>query len=48
MKYKIVGIYSTIHFIVDLACAILVTNLVTQRMGQGMPVSCHSIRISEL
>lgn len=36
MKHKIVGIYSVIHFIVDLSCAILVTNLVTQRMGQGM------------
>ncbi len=33
MTKKIVGIYSTFHFIVDLACAILVTNLVTQKMG---------------
>lgn len=30
---KIVGIYSVIHFIIDLACAILVSNLVTQKMG---------------
>lgn len=35
MKKKIVGIYSIIHFIVDLACAVLVGNLVTQKMGQG-------------
>lgn len=35
MNKKIVGIYSIIHFIVDLACAVLVTNLVTQKMGQG-------------
>lgn len=35
MKKKIVSIYSLIHFVVDLACAILVTNLVTQKMGQG-------------
>lgn len=35
MRYKIVGIYSVIHFIVDLSCAILVTNLVTLKMGQG-------------
>ncbi len=34
MKTKIVGIYSLIHFIVDLACAILVANLVTSKMGQ--------------
>ena len=33
MNKKIIGIYSAIHFIVDLACAILVTNLVTQKMG---------------
>ena len=36
MNKKIVGIYSTIHFIVDLACAILVSNLVTQKMGINM------------
>ena len=35
MNKKVVGIYSVIHFIVDLSCAILVTNLVTQRMGQN-------------
>jgi len=35
MKRKIVSIYSLIHFIVDLSCAILVTNLVTQKMGLG-------------
>lgn len=32
MNKKIVGIYSFIHFIVDLSCAILVANLVTQEM----------------
>lgn len=36
MKRKIVSVYSIIHFIVDLACAILVTNLVTQKMGEGV------------
>lgn len=35
MNKKIVVIYSLIHFIVDLACAILVSNLVTQKMGTG-------------
>lgn len=35
MNKKVVGIYSLIHFIVDLSCAILVTNLVTQKMGQN-------------
>ncbi len=35
MKRKIISIYSLIHFIVDLSCAILVTNLVTQKMGLG-------------
>ena len=34
MKKKIIIIYSLIHFIVDLSCCILVTNLVTQKMGQ--------------
>lgn len=34
MKKKITIIYSIIHFIVDLACCILVANLVTQKMGQ--------------
>ena len=33
MKIKIVGIYSVIHFIVDLSCSILVSNLVTKKMG---------------
>lgn len=33
MNKRIVGIYSSIHFIVDLSCAILVSNLVTQKMG---------------
>ena len=33
MKTKIVGIYSVIHFIVDLSCSILVSNLVTKKMG---------------
>ena len=33
MNKKIVLIYSTIHFIVDLACAILVTNFISQRIG---------------
>ena len=36
MKKKIVCIYSIIHFIVDLSCAILVTNLITQKMGQSI------------
>ena len=36
MKKKITIIYSIIHFIVDLACCILVTNLVTQKMGQNV------------
>lgn len=36
MKKKIVGVYSVIHFIVDFACAILVSNLVTQKMGAGI------------
>lgn len=35
MNKKIVGIYSVIHFAVDLACAVLVSNFVTQKMGQG-------------
>ena len=33
MNKKIVLIYSTIHFIVDLACAILVTNFISQKIG---------------
>ena len=36
MNKKIVGIYSIIHFIVDLSCAILVGNLVTHKMGEGI------------
>ena len=36
MRKKIVSVYSIIHFIVDLSCAILVTNLVTQKLGNGM------------
>lgn len=35
MIKKIVSIYSIIHFIVDLSCAVLVSNLVTQKMGAG-------------
>ena len=35
MNKRIVCIYSIIHFIVDLSCAILVSNLVMQKMGQG-------------
>ena len=35
MIKKIVSIYSIIHFIVDLSCAVLVSNLVTQKMGLG-------------
>ena len=35
MIKKIVSIYSIIHFIVDLSCAILVSNLVAQNMGTG-------------
>lgn len=36
MNKKIVSIYSMIHFIVDLSSAILVSNLVAQKMGQGI------------
>lgn len=36
MNKRIVGIYSIIHFVVDLSCAILVSNLVTQKMGTGI------------
>ena len=36
MNKKIVGIYSVIHFVIDLACAVLVSNFVTQKMGQGI------------
>ena len=36
MNKRIVGIYSVIHFIVDLSCAVLVTNLVSQKMGQNV------------
>ena len=36
LNKKIVSIYSIIHFIVDLSCAVLVTNLVTQQMGPGI------------
>ena len=36
MNKKIIGIYSFIHFIVDLSCAILITNLVTQKMGNNI------------
>lgn len=35
MNKKIISIYSVIHFVVDLACAVLVSNLVTQKMGAG-------------
>lgn len=35
MIKKIVSIYSIIHFIVDLSCAVLVSNLVTQKMRPG-------------
>lgn len=33
MKKQIVLIYSVIHFIVDLACCILVTNIISQKIG---------------
>lgn len=33
MNKKIVGVYSIIHFVVDLSCAILATNLLVQKMG---------------
>ena len=36
MNKKIVGIYSLIHFIVDLACAVLVKDIVTQKLGLGI------------
>jgi len=36
MKKRSVIIYSIIHFIVDLSCAVLVSNLVTQKMGAGI------------
>ena len=35
MIKKIVSVYSIIHFVVDLSCAVLVSNLVTQKMGAG-------------
>ena len=35
MNKKIVGLYSVIHFIVDLSCVVLVTNLITQKMGKN-------------
>ena len=35
MNKKIISVYSVIHFVVDLACAVLVSNLVTQKMGAG-------------
>ena len=35
MKAKMVGVYSLAHFIVDLCCAVLVTNFVTEKMGAG-------------
>lgn len=35
MNKKIVSIYSAIHFIVDLSCAVLVSNYITQKMGHG-------------
>ena len=35
MKKQIVSIYSVIHFVVDLACAVLVCNLVMQKIGEG-------------
>lgn len=34
MNRKIVVIYSSIHFVVDLSCAVLITNAVAQKMGQ--------------
>ena len=33
MKKKIVSLYSIIHFIVDLSCAVLATNLIAKNMG---------------
>lgn len=36
MNKKIVLTYSIIHFIVDLACAVLVSNLITTKMGVGI------------
>ena len=36
MNKRIVFIYSLIHFIVDLACAILVTNFISQKMGNSI------------
>ena len=36
MKIKIVSIYSLIHFIVDLSCAILVTNLVKEQINNTL------------
>ena len=38
MNKKIVIIYSIIHFIVDLACATLLTNMVSQMIGQDLNV----------
>lgn len=36
MNKKIIGVYSIIHFIVDLGCSILVSNLITQKMESGI------------
>lgn len=36
MNKKIVLTYSIIHFVVDLACAVLVSNLITTKMGAGI------------
>ena len=33
MKAKIVSVYSVIHFIVDLSCAVLVSNYLTSKLG---------------
>lgn len=38
MKAKTVSIYSAIHFLVDLACVILVSNLVYKEMGPGIGI----------
>ena len=38
MKKAIVTIYSIIHFIVDLSCALLISSLVTPKMGEDIGI----------
>ncbi|MBR3134494.1 MAG: hypothetical protein IKG56_03440 [Clostridia bacterium] len=38
MKKSIVAIYSIIHFVVDLSCAVLITNMISHKTGQDLNV----------